>query len=331
MGGVSGERNVSYTSGKAVFNALQSKGHDVIAIDPAFGENSLIDINSIEIPNEIPSNEELAKYNVNSYIDCFKSDIWSSIDCVFNMVHGIWGEDGHLQALIDMKGIPQTGSKIKACSIAMDKVSTKLLLLAGGVPTPEWVTIDETKKDDHELLKEIIKEFGNQLVIKPFDQGSALGLTIIRNGDLDEFKAGIEKALAISDKALVEEYVTGREITVAVIDDLSYPIVEIVPKEGFYDYRNKYTKGQTEYICPADIDEHNSEFIQDLALTAHKLVGCEGFSRVDFRLNEENQAICLEVNTIPGFTELSLLPMAAKEGGLEFEDLCEKLIDLATK
>lgn len=331
MGGISGERNVSFTSGRSVFNALKNKGHEVIAVDPALGSNSIIDIENLEIENRTPSDEDLGKFNVSSYLECIKSDFWDNIDCAFNMVHGIWGEDGHLQALLDMKGLKQTGSGIRACSIAMDKIATKMLLTAGGVPTPEWGAVPRDKADDLDFLKDLRKELGKELVFKPYDQGSALGLTIVKNGDLDEMAEGIRKAGKYSNAVLVEEFIEGREITVTVIDNQSYPIVEIKPKEGFYDYKNKYTKGMTEYICPADIDEYNTEFIQDLALSAHRLVGCKGFSRVDFRLNDENQPFCLEINTIPGFTELSLLPMAAKVGGLEFDELCEKLVQLAVK
>lgn len=331
MGGISGERNVSFAGGKAIYNALIRKGHNVLAIDPALGENSQIDINNFEIKNEIPSNDELSKFNTKSYIDCINSNIFNDVDCVFNLVHGKWGEDGHLQALLELRGLSYTGSNIKSSSLSMDKIQSKLIISAGGIPTPEWIPVNVSFADDYELLEEIRKSLGDKIVIKPYDQGSALGLTIVKDGNLDDISEGIKKVKEVSKIALIEKYIVGREITVAVIDGKSYPIIEIKPIEGYYDYKNKYTKGQTEYICPAEISNDIQEFILNLASEAGDLLGCRDFCRVDFRLDSDGVPFCLEVNTIPGFTELSLLPMAAEKGGLDFDDLCELLINLAVK
>jgi D-alanine-D-alanine ligase len=329
MGGCSGERNVSLASGKAVFSALKSLGHEVMAVDPSLGENGKIDIENMEIDNRFPTDSELAELDSRKIIDCINSEIFDDVDMAFNMLHGKWGEDGHVQSLLSMRGIKQTGSSQRACAVAMDKIMTKYLLSSGGVHTPEWASISPDQFEDYDVIKDIRKELGNKLVIKPYDQGSALGMTIIEGTNLDDISDALKLAGKYTDTVLVEKFIAGREITVSVIEGEAYPIVEIKPHEGFYDYTNKYTKGKTEYICPADIDEHLGEFIRDQALTAHHLLGCKGFSRVDFRLDQDGGVYCLELNTVPGFTELSLLPMAARAGGLEFPELCQKLINIA--
>lgn len=328
MGGISGERNVSFTGGKAIYNALIRKGHNVIAIDPALGKNCLIDINNLEIKNEIPSENELAQFPISNYIECISSEHFNNIDCVFNLVHGKWGEDGHLQALLDMRGLKYTGSEIRSSALAMDKNQSKMIFFAGGIETAEWGLI-ETNNFTSEDLEDLIARLGKSIVVKPYDQGSALGLTILRQANTYDLEEAVDKIKHLTKFALIEKYIAGRELTVAVINNEVYPVIEIKPKEGFYDYKNKYTKGQTEYICPADLTEDVAEFTQNTAKVAAELLGCRDYCRIDFRLSEDNVPYCLEVNTIPGFTELSLLPMAAKAGGIEFDDLCELLINLA--
>ena len=204
-----------------------------------------------------------------------------------------------------------------------------MIFSAGGIQTPEWTSINISDANNYEVLEEIRKYLGEKLVIKPYDQGSALGLTIVNDGNLDDISNGIKKVHPISNVALIERYIKGRELTVAVINKKAYPIIEIKPKEGFYDYKNKYTKGQTEYICPADLSQDIEDFVLNLALDASNLLDCRDFSRIDFRLDTDGVPYCLEANTIPGFTELSLLPMAAKAGGIEFDDLCQLLVNLA--
>jgi D-alanine-D-alanine ligase len=329
MGGCSGERNVSFTSGRSVYNALKSNGHEVLAIDPALGENCVIDIQNMDIPNEIPSDDELKSLNPANYIDCLNSEIFQSIDKVFNLVHGKWGEDGHLQALMDMKKISYVGSKMRACAVSMDKINTKILFEAVGITTPKWAAVSKKANLDEELFREIRSELGKKVVIKPYDQGSALGMSIIETSSFEEFENAVKLTHNYSEIALIEEYISGRELTVAVIDDTVYPIVEIKPKEGFYDYKNKYTGGSTEYICPADLPSDVADFTMNLADSANSIVGCRHFSRVDFRLSDDFVPYCLEINTVPGFTGLSLLPKATAAGGLNFNDLCEKLIELA--
>lgn len=330
-GGSSGERNISLKSGRAVLGALKEKGHNVIAIDPALDQECKFDLENIEIPTEPPTRDELLRFPASNYIGAISSNYLENVDVCFNLVHGIWGEDGHLTSLLDIKGLKYTGSGLRGSAIAMDKNLSKRLFQAAGIMTPEWVLIDPDSADDDKLIKEIRREFGRELVIKPSDQGSALGMTIIKDGNLDDIHSAIKLASDFTDRILIEQYIPGRELTVAVVGDDIYPVVEIKPLEGFYDYQNKYTKGKTEYICPADIPPDVTEFVQNTAETAHRVLGLQGYSRIDFRLSEDLIPYCLEANTIPGFTELSLLPMSAKEGGLEFPELCEKIVDLALK
>lgn len=331
MGGISGERNVSLSGGKSIFSSLKSLGHEVTAVDPALGKECIIDIENMLIPNEIPKEDELSKFETNNFIASISNTVFDKCDVVFNLVHGKWGEDGTLQALLDLKGVKYTGSGIRASSIAMNKIHSKMLFQAGGILTPEWAHFGKSEIEDYEKIQDVRDEFKGKLVIKPADQGSALGLTIIKDGNLDDIQKGLEKASKLTNNILVEEFIEGRELTATLINDEAYPLIEIIPHEGFYDYKNKYTSGNTDYICPADIDENVADFIINTADMANRLIGAKSFSRVDFRLNDDMQPFCLEVNTIPGFTSTSLVPMAAKVAGLEFPQLCEKICELAMK
>jgi D-alanine-D-alanine ligase len=328
-GGISGERNISLKSGRAVFNALLEKGHEVSAIDPALGENCIFDINSLDIPADATTNEELAKYSVKDFAKSIEKISNENFDVAFNLVHGKWGEDGHLTALLNIFEIPSTGANLKGSTVAMDKNMSKRLFEDAQIMTPQGFLLNPSTIDDYELFEDLRREFGKKLVIKPADQGSALGMTIIHTGNLDEINDAVKLASKYTDKILMEQYIEGRELTVSVIGDEVYPVVEIKPHEGFYDYTNKYTKGKTDYICPAELSEDMVDYVQSVADTAHRVLGLSGYSRIDIRLNEDNLPFVLEANTVPGFTELSLLPMSAKAGGLEFGDLCERIVELA--
>lgn len=330
-GGISPERNISLFGGRAVYNALKINGHNVVTLDPALGSDCNFDINEIEIPTKPFSEEELLQYPKRNIINCINSNELDGIDIVFILLHGENGEDGLVQSLLHLRGIPYTGSGVKASSIAMDKITSKILFQAYGIPTPLWTNVKADEIHDFELLKSIREEIGKDIVIKPSNQGSAVGINIVHGGNLDEISIALKKAADFSDDILIEEYIEGREITVGILDGEPLPIVEIKPKEGYYDFENKYNKGKTEYICPAEIDENLTGFIQGIAQSAAGVTGLSDFSRIDFRLNNEGQPYCLEVNTIPGFTELSLFPMAAKEQGISFAELCDKLIELGLK
>lgn len=329
FGGISTERNVSIAGGKSVIEALKSKGHNVIPIDPAFGadiylaEEALIDL------SKFPTIEELSQMSTKKYIDAVQSSIFDTVDVAFIVLHGKNGEDGLIQALLELRGIPYTGSGVKASALAMDKLASKNLFAAAGLLTPPWMIIRKNEFEDEKIIKEIRKELGPKIVIKPNDQGSSVGVSIILDGNLDAIKSGLQSGFTYSDILVVEQFIEGREITVGILGENALPVIEIIPKDEFYDYKHKYTKGNTEYVCPAEIPEDIAEFAQSMALICSNVIGASGFSRADFRLSEEGEPYLLELNTIPGFTSTSLVPMAAGKIGLEFPELCEEIIRIA--
>lgn len=329
MGGLSPERNVSFASGKAVAEALVASGHTVQAIDPAQGANGLIDLATFTANASIPpADEELRAFQPDAIIECVQSSLFDNIDIAFLVVHGKYGEDGYIQSLLDLRGIAYTGSKMLASAVAMSKQMSKRVFQAAGIPTPPFASIRTDQASDYDVLQELRSEFGTHIVIKPDDQGSTVGMSFVTSGNLDDIKHGVELAAYYSSTVLVEPFIAGRELTVAVLGDEALPIIEIRPHDGEYDYANKYIKGRTEYICPAELDEATTEFVQNLAIDAHRALGCTGYSRVDFRL-DDGQPYCLEVNTLPGMTETSLVPKAAAATGMSFGELCEKIIALS--
>lgn len=328
FGGISPERNVSIDGGKAVIEALESKGHKVFPIDPAMGKEALRTKDQIISENKFISSEEMEQYNTRKMIECADLEIFNEIDIAFIVLHGKNGEDGKIQALLELRGVPYTGSGVKASSLAIDKNSSKMIFTAAGILTPEWVIVPKEDRNNYDYFEKIRSEFGNQLVVKPNDQGSTIGINIIMDGNLDDIHNAVLEAGKYSDIVLIERYIEGQEITIGIIGEEPLPLIEIIPEGGFYDYKHKYTKGKTQYICPAEISEDIAEFMQGIAQTAYLALDCKGFARADFRLNEDGEPYLMEINTIPGFTSTSLVPMAAKEIGLDFQELCEKIIEL---
>ncbi len=331
-GGISTERNVSIAGGKAVMEALRLKGHNVVAVDPALGADKNRDAEKLASNIEaVASNEELAQYNPRQIIECINSDLFDDIDCAFLVLHGKYGEDGVIQALLELRGIPYTGSNVRASAVAMDKITSKNIFTANGIVTPAWELIHAQDAGDEDFLSDLRKHLGKNLVIKPADQGSAIGLYILKNASLIDIADAIKAVSKYSEHIIAERYIEGRELTVAIVDKEALPVIEIIPDEGFYDYKHKYSKGHTQYVCPAEIPDDVADFIQNMALAAHNALGCSGFSRIDFRLDHDMQPFCLEVNTLPGFTATSLVPMAAQATGIDFPALCEKLIHIALR
>lgn len=330
LGGISPERNVSFASGKSIAEALISRGHTVTLIDPALGADCAIDMAQLQVAMETEITlEELRAFQPENLLACVQSPAFNGIDCAFLALHGKYGEDGYIQSLLDLRGIRYTGSKMMASAVAMDKALTKRLMHSAGVPTPEWVAVGPEQAEDYHFLEDIRNEMRGIVVVKPNDQGSTVGTTIVDSGNLDDIAAAIRIALQYSSLALIEQFIPGRELTVGVLGDEALPIVEIIPHEGFYDYKHKYSAGHTEYACPAALNEHDAEFLQGLAVTVHHITGCAAYSRVDFRLDDDGAPFCLEVNTLPGMTSQSLLPKGAAAMGLDFADLCEKIIELS--
>ncbi|MYM70782.1 D-alanine--D-alanine ligase [Duganella sp. FT109W] len=295
FGGRSAEREVSNMSGAGVLAALLSKGIDAHAFDP--GQRSLA---------------ELAA---------------EKFDRVFIALHGRYGEDGSLQGALELLGIPYTGSGVMASSVGMDKITTKIVWLNAGLPTPRY-TVLNAQSD----LAATAADLGLPLIVKPPHEGSTIGITKV--SEAGAFQAAYDIAAALDDSVLAEEFVTGREFTVAILGGgataRALPIVEIVAPEGNYDYQNKYFTDDTKYHCPAVLPDALTAEMQRIAVEAYRTLGCEGWGRVDVLLRERDQKpFLLEVNTSPGMTSHSLVPMAARAEGISYEDLCVEILRTA--
>jgi D-alanine-D-alanine ligase len=330
LGGISPERNISMVSGRAAVTALRSLGHTVRAIDPSLGAQCIVSDEELAAttPRAV-TDEELAAFRPAALMECVSSSVFDGVDCAFILLHGRYGEDGYIQSLLDLRGIPYTGSTMLASAAAMDKGLSKMLFQVAGIPTAPWVTLTPEQADDHVVLDQVMSEIEGALVVKPNDQGSTVGMTILDMPNVDSLGEAVRTAGLYSSTVLIERYISGRELTVAVLGDDALPIIEIAPKEGYYDYTNKYTKGKTEYHCPAELSPEVEDHVRNLAVAAHHVLGCRAYSRIDFRLREDNIPFCLEVNTIPGFTETSLVPMAARAADIEFPALCEEIMRLS--
>jgi D-alanine-D-alanine ligase len=296
LGGRSAEREISILSGTGVLEALKAKGVDAHAFDPA--ERSLA---------------ELAAEN---------------FDRVFIALHGRYGEDGSLQGALEQLGIPYTGSGVMASSVGMDKITTKIVWLAHGVPTPKYAVIDGESD-----LDAVVAELGLPLIVKPPLEGSTIGITKVT--EASAFKAAVELAQRYDRLVLAEQFIEGREFSVPLLgsgaDARALPIIEIVAPEGNYDYQNKYFKDDTKYHCPAPLDAHTTAAIQADVVKAYRALGCEGWARIDVLIREsDGKHFLLEVNTSPGMTGHSLVPMAARAEGTSYEDLCVQILRTAS-
>ena len=330
-GGTSSERNVALSSGRGITKALREAGHNVKVIDPIYGaiQPSEEDINSVKpvIGKEFPTAEELKKYSNKKVIECIGSDLFDKIDIVFLGLHGKFGEDGKIQSLLEMRGVKYTGSGVTSSAMAMDKDISKIIFTHFDVPTPKWFMIERNQYEITQIDSRIKAELNYPVVIKPNDEGSTVGLSIVlQDVELDN---AVDLAFTYTDRVMAEEYIEGRELTAAILGKEALPVVEIKPKDGFYDYEHKYTSGKTEYICPTDLPTALSDEIRNKSLIAHNSLACKAYSRVDFRLSSKGEIYCLEVNTLPGMTELSLVPKAAKAVGLSFPELLNKIIEFS--
>jgi D-alanine-D-alanine ligase len=292
MGGPSSEREISLASGQAVYEVLKNQALDVVTIDiltDSWEENCKL----------------IQKVN---------------IDVAFIALHGHFGEDGQIQAMLELLNIPYTGSDSTASHLAMDKIASRRIFQDAGLPVPNYVIL--SGGDDPKIIQNLSGPF----VVKPTAQGSSIGLSIVKSEE--KLNKAIDYALGFDGRVIVEEYINGREITVGILGDSALPVVEIVPQNKFYDYEAKYKPGMSDYIVPAKLSDKITAQAQDKALIAHRLLGCSGFSRVDMRLNHENIPFILEVNSIPGLMETSLLPKAARAMGIDFAQLCIQILRL---
>lgn len=296
FGGRSAEREISILSGTGVLQALKAKGVDAHAFDPA--ERSLADLAA------------------------------EKFDRVFIALHGRYGEDGSLQGALEQLGIPYTGSGVMASAVGMDKITTKIVWLAHGVPTPKYAVIDVDTD-----LNAVVADLGLPLIVKPPLEGSTIGITKVTRAE--DFKAAVDLAHQFDKLVLAEQFIQGREFSVPLLgtgpDARALPIIEIVAPEGNYDYQNKYFKDDTKYHCPAPLDAATTAAIQADVEKAYRTLGCEGWARIDVLLREsDGKHFLLEVNTSPGMTTHSLVPMAARAEGTSYEDLCVQILRSAS-
>ena len=337
-GGLSSERDVSILSGSRVAQALRSKGHKVVLIDVFMGcEKDDCDIDSLfeqnydftdnaEIGVEAPDIEAVKKSRRNQSSDYFGDhviDICRAADITFLGLHGGEGEDGSVQAALKLNGIKYTGSDMLGSAIAMHKGVTKGVFLNTGVPTPKSCIFKREFMDGRYL--DDWTSF--PCVVKPCSAGSSVGVQIV--ADREQFVAAVGAAFRYDDDVLVEEFIRGREFSVGILGGRALPVIEIIPKNGWYDYSNKYQAGATEEICPADLDHLTTEKMQREAEHAFEMLRLKVYGRIDFLLDSKNKIYCLEANTLPGMTPMSLLPQEAAAAGIAYPDLCEKIIELS--
>ena len=291
-GGNSSEKEVSVSTGNAIYNSLRETYQ-----------------------------AKLIKYsgNIEDYLIQLKS-----ADLVFNALHGGDGENGVIQSFFEKHNIKFTGSDSESSKIAMDKNLTKSIAVENYIHTPKWVM---SENSDFEAQINEILNLGFPLVVKPANEGSTMGLSIINSEN--EISDAFKLASKYSNNIMFEEFIPGRELTIGILGDRFLPVVEIVPNHDLYDYECKYTKGMSEYFCPAKLDEILQQKMQEDALKLHIVLGCRHYSRVDFRLTEENEYSMLEINTLPGMTSTSLLPKAAKADEISFNKLLNEIIELA--
>ncbi len=329
-GGNSSENQVSLNSGSAIYEALRRSGHEVMAIDPATGR-SLIGAGG-QFQKQLPASKDEATASDDSkaLAVALAAPKYRDADVVFIALHGGAGENGTIQSLLDLSGMKYTGSGMAASAIAMNKAISKRLFASAGIPTPKWDLYRyEGPESVPPMADRIAATFSFPIIVKPNDGGSTVGLTKVNRET--ELPDAIRKSAHESKEVLVEEYIAGRELTVSVIDGEALPVVEIRPKNELYDYEAKYTKGKSEYLAPAPVDEKVAIATQQAAVKAFEIMGASGLVRVDFIFREPDQIYCLEVNTLPGMTNLSLAPMAAKCIGMSFDQLVERIIQSALR
>ncbi len=289
MGGPSAEREISFLSGNAVLKALVEKGVDAHAFDPK--ERQLFDLKR------------------------------EGFDRVFIALHGRFGEDGTVQGALEVLGIPYTGSGVMASALAMDKWRTKLVWLASGIPTPRYRMVDEATD-----WSEVVAELGATLIVKPVREGSTIGLTKVTRADPQRLALAYAEAARHDPLVLVEEFVGGVELTASILGDRALPLIRIEAPQGNYDYHNKYFSDETKYFCPCGLPEAKELEMRAASLEAFGIVGCTGWGRLDLILKPDGTYVFLEVNTSPGMTGHSLVPMAAKQAGMTFGDLCVAIL-----
>ena len=288
MGGWSNEREISLISGKSVFNSLITSGQDVIELD-------------------------LKRDNISEIKEL-------NPDRVFIVLHGKGGEDGEIQLYLENLGIPYTGSGSESSKICMNKRITKKILLKNNIQTPNFMEISENTK-----IEDIENLFQYPFVIKPSSEGSSIGVYIAE--DRKSCKEAIKENMKISNDIILEEYKSGKEYTVGILDNFALPVIQLIPPGKFYDYEAKYNSNETKYICPSGLDQNTEEEIKKLSIDCFRALNCRGWGRVDLIIDKQNKPWIIELNTVPGMTEHSLVPMAANQKNINFDELVLKILD----
>lgn len=331
-GGISTERDVSLVTGSMIYNALREKGHQTVLLDVYLGwEEDVDDIFAVdrdwsenfgtitEINPDISAVKALRKDNPECAVGPNVIGICSQADIVFLALHGQNGEDGKIQAMFDLLDIKYTGTDYLSSALAMDKSISKELFHKYKIPTPKGITICRSERkmvDTWNIFP---------CIVKVNCGGSSVG--VYQAMDRQQLEEVLEKAFAFEDRVIIEQYIDGREFSIGVIDGEALPLIEIAPKVGFYDYKNKYQAGTTVETCPAELDANVTRAMQSCAETVFRALRLKTYARMDFRMDNEYQFYCLEANTLPGMTPTSLLPQEAAVVGMSFADLCQRIID----
>lgn len=329
-GGISAERDVSLSSGSMIYKALKQNGHKTILLDVYLGyegdvegiferdEDWAAQIGAVKEENpDVEAIRALRKDGGKSFFGPNVLAICQSADCVFLALHGVGGEDGRIQACFELLGIPYTGADMVGSVLAMDKGITKDLFKAYGIPTPKGIRLKRGEAEEARAPYPCI--------VKACCSGSSVGVCIAR--DDEEYKTAKEEAFRYSDEVIVEQYIKGREFSVGVMEGKALPVIEMVPKEGFYDYRNKYQAGSTVETCPAHITPEKSREMQEISEQVFRVLRLKSYARMDFVMSGEGEVFCLEANTLPGMTPISLLPQEAAAAGMDFGQLCERILE----
>ena len=338
-GGLSGERNVSLSSGTMVAQALRDRGHRVALADLFMGledyDGILESLYDAPIPaqwrqvaREAPDLEQVRRARKDQSASLFGDrviDLCRTADVVFLALHGDCGEDGRIQAALDMHGIPYTGSDYLSSGIAMNKDLTKKLVAPLGVVTPAWQAVTYTAEEIPALTEQLMLP----CVVKPNASGSSIGVSIAHTRQ--ELRAALEAGVAFGGTCVIEEYIQGREIQIALLEGKALPSIEIIPKQGFYDYENKYQPGAAEEVCPAPIPAEWEQRIAEAALTVFHAVGLSVYARADFIVTADGTPYFLEINTLPGMTPTSLVPQEAAAVGISYGELCERIVNASLK
>ena len=329
MGGTSSERDVSLASGIRIAEALRTCGHDVRAIDPARGPLSDAEQRALaggRVVQTAPPSQEALRRMARESLPSFATNLprQGDVDVVFLGLHGGSGEDGTIQALLDLAGVPYTGSGHLASALAMDKDLSKQLFRQANVSTAKWLMAPVGTPVDADEVKATL---GFPVIVKPSKQGSTVGLSIVRNAS--QLQPAIDEAFNFDDEVMVEEFIAGRELTVGILGDIALPAGEIIPKHEIYDYECKYTAGMADERFPAELTMQEATRVQDEALRAFRALKLRGCARIDFRMAKDGTFYCLEANTLPGMTQTSLIPQAAAAAGVSFPELCDRIVQLA--